>query len=299
MTVLSRGSRSTQTPPLWRVRLRLTLNLPRGPDMSSQRAPSWERALVTGASAGIGNAFARRLAADGTNLVLVARDQPRLEKLAEQLRREHKIDVDVLAADLSDDEQVSGVEERLRAKPRIDLLVNNAGFGTFGVFRDLPLDGELRQVDVNIRAVVRLAHAALATMTENGSGSIINMSSTLAIQPFPGSATYAATKAFVMSFSESLHEEARGTGVTVSAVMPGMVRTEFQERAGKAAEFENLPSFAWLSPDKVADSGLRAARRGKALSVPGFGYKVSAGMTSAAPRRMVRRMASMSSKRFR
>jgi short-subunit dehydrogenase len=267
--------------------------------MSDQRKPTWERALVTGASAGIGDAFARRLASDGTNLVLVARDRQRLEKLAERVQGEHGVDAEVLVADLSDDAQVARVEQRLAAAPRIDLLVNNAGFGTFGTFRELPLDGELRQIDVNIRAVVRLAHAALATMAANRSGTVLNVSSTLALQPFPGSATYAATKAFVMSFSEALHEEARGTGVTVTAVMPGMVRTEFQERAGKAEQFESLPSFAWLSPDKVAEAALRAARRGRALSVPGFGYKLSAGMTSAAPRRVVRRFASSTSKRFR
>jgi uncharacterized protein len=267
--------------------------------MSDERKPTWERALVTGASAGIGDAFARRLASDGTSLVLVARDQQRLEKLADRVRGEHGVDVEVLAADLSDDAQIARVADRLAGAPKIDLLVNNAGFGTFGTFRKLPLDGELRQIDVNIRAVMWLAHTALATMTENGSGTVLNVSSTLALQPFPGSATYAATKAFVMSFTEALHEEARGTGVTVSAVMPGMVRTEFQQRAGKAEQFENLPSFAWLSPDKVADSALRAARRGRALSVPGLGYKVSAGMTSAAPRRMVRRFASSTTKRFR
>lgn len=265
----------------------------------SPRSPRvWERALVTGASSGIGKAFAHKLAAGGTHLVLVARDRQRLEELAELCRRDHGVDVEVLVADLSDDEQVTRVEQRLITSPRIDLLANNAGMGTFGAFRELPLSGELRQIDVNVRALVRLSHAAVATMTENGSGTVLNMSSALALQPMPGGATYAATKAFVLNFSEALHEEARGTGVTISAVMPGVVRTEFQERAGKAKEFARVPAFMWLSPDKVADAALRAARRGRAISVPGWGYKLSAAMTSAAPRRAVRRFAAITGRGF-
>ena len=266
--------------------------------MARRQRRSWERALITGSSAGIGNAFARQLAADGTHLVLVARDQRRLEELAQRCREEHGVDVEVLVADLSDDEQVGRVEKRLTASPRIDLLVNNAGLGTFGAFRELPLSGELRQIDVNVRALVRLTHAALVDMSQNGSGTVLNTSSTSALQPFPGNATYAATKAFVTSFSEALHEEARGTGVTVTAVMPGAVRTEFQERAGKADEFARLPAFVWLSPDKVARDALRGARRRRALVVPGLGYKLTAAMMSAAPRGLVRRFAAIAGRGF-
>jgi uncharacterized protein len=127
---------------------------------------------------------------------------------------------------------------------------------------------------------------------------VLNMSSTLALQPFPGSATYAATKAFVTSFSEALHEEARGTGVRVSAVLPGTVRTEFMERAGKAEEFARLPSFMILSPDKVARDGLRGARRGRALIVPGVSYKMMAAFMSMSPRGVVRRFAGVMGKSF-
>jgi uncharacterized protein len=266
--------------------------------MAQPQQPTWKRALVTGASSGIGNAFARQLAAEGTNLVLVARDGRRLDDLAQRLRQENGVDVEVLVADLSDDEQVSHVEKRLSVSPPIDLLVNNAGLGTFGTFRQLPVGGELQQIDVNIRAVVRLAHAALAFMSAHGNGTMLNMSSTLALQPFPGSATYAATKAFVTSFSEALHEEARGTGVRVSAVLPGTVRTEFMQRAGKAEEFARLPSFMFLSPEKVARDGLRGARGGRAVIVPGVGYKMIAAFMSMSPRGVVRRFAGVMGKSF-
>jgi uncharacterized protein len=266
--------------------------------MAQQQRSTWQRALVTGASSGIGNAFARQLAAEGTSLVLVARDELRLDDLAQQLRQQHGVDVEVLAADLSDDEQVGDVEKRLSVSPPIDLLVNNAGLGTFGTFRQLPAGGELQQIDVNIRAVVRLAHAALAFMSTQGSGTVVNMSSTLGLQPMPGSATYAATKAFVMSFSEALHEEARRTPVNVSAVLPGTVRTEFMERAGKAEEFARLPAFMFLSPDKVARDGLKGARRGRALIVPGLGYKVMAAFMSMSPRWLVRRFSGVMGKNF-
>jgi uncharacterized protein len=266
--------------------------------MARSQQPTWKRALVTGASSGIGNAFARQLAAEGTNLVLVARDERRLEDLAQQLRQENSVNVEVLVADLSDDEQVSHVEKRLSVSPPIDLLINNAGLGTFGTFRQLPLGGELQQIDVNIRAVLRLAHAALAYMSSYGNGTVLNMSSTTGLQPFPGSATYAATKAFVTSFSESLHEEARGTGVNVTAVVPGSVRTEFAERAGKAEEFGRLPAFMFLSPEKVARDGLRGARRGRALVVPGVGYKMMVAFMSMAPRGVVRRFGAVMGKSF-
>jgi short-subunit dehydrogenase len=266
--------------------------------MARQQQPTWKRALVTGASSGIGAAFARQLAAQGTSLVLVARDERRLDDLAQQLRREHRIDVEILTADLADDEQVGDVEKRLSVSPPVDLLVNNAGLGTFGTFRQLPVGGELQQIDVNIRAVVRLAHAALAYMSAHGIGTVLNMSSTLGLQPMPGSATYAATKAFVTSFSEALHEESRGTGVRVSALVPGTVGTEFMQRAGKEEALASLPSFMVLSPDKVARDGLRGARRGRALIIPGVSYKMMATFMTLSPRWLVRRFSAVMGKNF-
>ena len=263
--------------------------------MAAQRKRSWERALVTGASAGIGTAYARALAAQGTHLVLVARNVERLEKLAQECRTDHGVDVEVLPADLSDQRQLAHVESRLFGSPRLDLLVNTAGIGTFGAFHQHAVTDELREIDLNVGALVRLTHAAIASMTRHGSGTILNMSSIMALAPFPGSATYAASKAFVTSFSEALHEELRGTGVTVTAAMPGIVHTEFMEHAN-AHHLDGLPGFAKLKPELVAQATLRAARKGKAVSIPGFGYRIMAAMVSATPRAVLRRFSGVSAR---
>jgi short-subunit dehydrogenase len=249
---------------------------------------SWERALVTGASAGIGTAYARELAAQGTNLVLVARNVERLEKLARELRADHAVDVEVLAADLSDPGQLAHVEDRLSGSPRLDLVVNNAGLGTFGAFHRNSADDEVHVTDLNIGALVRLTHAAAASMTRHGSGTILNVSSIMALAPFPGSATYAASKAFVSSFSEALHEELRGTGVTVTVALPGIVATEFMERAD-ANHLEGMPGFATLKPELVAKATLRAARKGRAVSIPGLSYRIAAVLIGVTPRAVLRR----------
>jgi short-subunit dehydrogenase len=257
--------------------------------MAPPRQRDWERALVTGASAGIGSAYARVLAAHGTHLVLVARSIERLEKLAQECRSDYGVEVEVLPADLCDPRQLANVESRLFGSPRLDLLVNNAGNGTFGSFCEHDVADELREIDLNVGALVRLTHAALASMVHHGSGSVLNMSSIVALAPFPGSATYAATKAFVLSFSEALHEELRDTGVTVTAALPGFVQTEFMENAN-AHHLDDLPGFAKLTPELVARATLRAARKGKAVSIPGLGYRIMAVILDATPRRPVRRL---------
>jgi short-subunit dehydrogenase len=257
--------------------------------MAARGKRGWERAMVTGASAGIGTAYAQALAAQGTHLVLVARNVERLEKLAQECRTDYNVDVEVLPADLSDPQQVAHVERRLFDSPRLDLLVNNAGIGTFGAFQAHPVGAELRQIDLNIGALVRLTHAGIASMTRHGSGTILNMSSIMALAPFPGAAIYAASKAFVSSFSEALHEELRGTGVTVTAAMPGIVQTEFMKEHGNADQLDSIPGFARLKPESVARATLRAARKGKAVSVPGVGYRIMAAMVGATPRPVLRR----------
>ncbi len=263
--------------------------------MAGRAKRGWERALVTGASAGIGTAYARALAAQGTNLVLVARNVERLEKLAQECRTDHGVDVEVLAADLSDPRQLAHVENRLWGSPRLDLVVNNAGMGTFGAFHRHTVDDELREIDLNVGALVRLTHAAVASMTRHGSGTILNMSSIMALAPFPGSATYAASKAFVSSFSEALHEELRGTGVTVTVALPGIVQTEFMDRAD-AHHLDGVPGFASLKPEFVAKATLRAARKGKAVSIPGFGYRIAAALVGATPRAILRRFNGVSAR---
>jgi short-subunit dehydrogenase len=258
----------------------------------------WQRALVTGASSGIGAAFARRLAAEGTDLILVARDEQRLQALAEALEAAHAVEVEVLAADLASVEGATRVAERLAAAPTIDLLVNNAGIGSKGTFANLPLDGELRQVELNVSALVRLTHAAIRNMIARGTGTVVNVSSLSGLIPEPTMATYGATKAFVTSFSDALHEETRGTGVNVTLVLPGFVRTEFMKRTGNAEGFAQPPEFMWLTPEQVARDALDAARQGRADSVSGYGYRLLAAVMAIVPRSLRRRLSGIAA-RFR
>jgi short-subunit dehydrogenase len=247
-------------------------------------------ALVTGASSGIGAEFARTCAARGTDLVVVARDEHRLEALAESLENAHGADVEVLPADLTTSKGTAVVEARLESdEPPIDLLVNNAGFGTFGKFADLPREVEAREIGLNVIALMRLCHAALPPMIERGRGGIINVSSLAGYQPTPLNATYGATKAFVTSLSHALHEEARGTGVNVMVLCPGFTRTEFQERAGLNSGA--VPSFMWQSAEAVVAAALRAYDNGRAVCIPGPLNQAGAVFSSAMPAGVTRRLA--------
>lgn len=250
--------------------------------------PEWQRALVTGASGGIGEAFARRLAADGTDLVLVARRGDALENLAADLRGQHGVAVEVMATDLASAEGCAPVAARLTddAAP-IDLLVNNAGVGTHGAFGDIDLDREIALIDLNIAAVVRLSHAAVGAMRTRGHGAIVNVSSLNAFQPYPFGANYGASKAYVSSFSKALHTELRGTGVTVLALCPGFTRTNFQRAAGISRT--PIPDRLWLQPSEVADEGLDALRARRSIRVPGLAFKAWAGVTKIVPDALLRR----------
>lgn len=251
--------------------------------------PTWHRGLVTGASSGIGRAFAVALAAAGTDVIAVARRQDRLQALAAEVRRAHGREVEVLVADLSDQAQLRSVEERLAdSDSPVDVLVNCAGFGTFGRFADLSLEQEEHELRVNVFAPVRLTHVALGGMIERGRGGIINVSSIAAVQPLPRWATYGATKAYLTSFSQAVHEEVRDRGVTVLALMPGFTRTEFQDRSGSATS--GLPGFVWMSPEAVARSGLSALARGRATHVPGLGYRAFAAVSRITPWAFARRV---------
>jgi short-subunit dehydrogenase len=239
----------------------------------------WNRALVTGASSGIGKAIAEQLAADGTRLVVVARDRDRLEALASSLA----VEVEVLVADLADSDALAEVERRLADDDEpIDLLVNNAGFGLTGPFHGLDVERESAVVAVNITALHRLTHAASAAMVERGGGGgILNVSSIAAFAPAPSSATYAATKAFVSSFSEALHAELAEHHVHVTALCPGFTRTEFQDRA----EFDasDIPDMLWQSAEEVAAAGLKGVDQNRASVVPGAMNKVGASVLNAIP----------------
>lgn len=253
-------------------------------------------ALVTGASAGIGEAFARRLARDGYDLKLVARRRDRLERLAEGLAKDHGIHAEVEVADLS----VHADQERLAAAiaggPPLDLLVNNAGFGTAGPFAELPPEREVEEVELNVVALVRLTRAALPRMIERRSGGVINLSSLAGFQPMPFNATYGATKAFVLSFTEALYEELRGTGVRVLAVCPGFTRTEFQEVA--RVDARKLPDFVWMDAATVVDQAMDSLAAGDAVRVNGVLNQIAAAGIRATPRAIVRRVGGLLTRSF-
>ncbi|MEQ1701622.1 MAG: SDR family oxidoreductase [Ilumatobacteraceae bacterium] len=246
-------------------------------------------ALVTGASSGIGEAMAELLATAGIPTVVVARREDRLRELADRFPS-----IEVLAADLGTADGLAAVVARVADTARpIDLVVNNAGFGTSGAFHELDADRLDAEVQLNIAALTRLSHAALAAMVPRGRGYLLNVSSVVSFQPAPKLAVYAATKAYVTSLTESLHEEARGTGVHVTALCPGLTRTEFQSVSSSSDYAGQYPSFAWLEPEDVAHGGLEDVAKGKALSVPGALYK---GMVTAAgvtPRGLARRLSSL------
>lgn len=234
-------------------------------------------ALITGATAGIGAAFARRLAADGFSLVLVARDEDRLGASAESLRLRYGVGVEVLPADLATDEGLGKVEKRLAEG--IDLLVNNAGFGHPGSFLDVPVAEELRMLKVHCEAVLRLTMAALPGMRERDRGAVINVASVAA---FFTRGSYSASKAWVVNYSESVAAELTGTRVRVMALCPGFVRTEFHERA--SMDTSGIPDFLWLSADDVVREAMRDLARGRRVSVPDLRYKIIVGVGRLIPK---------------
>jgi short-subunit dehydrogenase len=239
-------------------------------------------AVVTGATAGIGREFANALAARGNDVVLVARDVARLEALATELRANHGVGATPLGADLVDPAALEAVEARLRdAGAPVDVLVNNAGMGTYGNFFELDVDQEEHEIRLNVLAVVRLTHAALGGMVARRSGAILNVSSLSAYTPDPTSATYGATKAFVNSFTHAVHEEVRRRGVHVMVVCPGYTHTEFHDRAGLGPT--QVPGFMWQSPQEVVAAALRDLDRRRSVSIPGALNKTLGAAASTVP----------------
>jgi short-subunit dehydrogenase len=254
---------------------------------SKKARESRRRALVTGASAGIGAAFAERLSQEGYDLIVVARNRHRLETLAQRLHDSDGTQVEVLSADLTDPTELR-VVERVIGGSDLDLLVNNAGFGTVGRFAELDIEKEEEEIRLNVVALVRLTRAALPGMLERRSGAIIHVSSMAAFQPGPYNATYCATKAYVNSFTEALHEELRGSGVQLQALCPGFTRTEFQQRA--KVDVSRVPSFAWMGPEEVVSASLAALKRGDIVCVPGFTNRLLSTVVSVVPRSLTRRV---------
>jgi short-subunit dehydrogenase len=231
--------------------------------------PRTRRALVTGATAGIGLEFARQLAARGHDLVLVARDAERLESVAAELRSAYGVTAEVLPADLADRAQLARVEARLAdsAQP-VDVLVNNAGFGLKGKFLDNTVEQEQAHLDVLVVAVMRLCHAALGPMVARGNGQVVNVSSVAGFLP---RGTYSAAKSYVTQFSQWAHHEYAPHGVQVMALCPGFVRTEFHQRMDVGRD--SAPSFLWLEASDLVAAALGDLEAGKAISVPSLRYK--------------------------
>jgi uncharacterized protein len=250
-----------------------------------------ETVLVTGASSGIGLELSRCFAADGCRLVLVARNTSALEKLAEELRRDHKVEVNVLTADLSKPETPGNIFSELKGRGMVvDILVNNAGFGAHGLFSKLPLQRQLEIIQVNLTALTELAGLFLPGMMERRRGGVLNVGSVAGFVPGPGMAVYYATKAYVLSFTEALAAELASTGVTVTAVCPGPTITNF----GEVARFEfkaQTVRVSGMTAKAVAVIGHRAYRKGRVVAVTGIQNRLVVFLAWLMPRGLVRRIA--------
>jgi short-subunit dehydrogenase len=244
---------------------------------------SGSTALVTGASSGIGADIARQLAERGHGVTLVARREDRLTELAEEIESKLHVRTDVIGCDLSDGSARQTLVAEVGARGLdVSVLVNNAGFGSAGPFQELDLDGELRMVRTNVEAVVHLCGEYVPGMVARGEGAVLNVASVAGFQPLPRQGTYSASKAFVLSFTEVLSSDLKGTGVTATALCPGPVRTEFTEQH---PGFDvSSPDFVWMSAEDCAKAGVKGLERGKRVVVPGVANRISTLAGQHAPR---------------
>ena len=243
-------------------------------------------ALITGATAGIGASYANLLAKEGFDLILVARDLPRLNKVAKELSKRFGVKTQCIKADLTKPFQLARVEKRVAdSKKPIDILVNNAGFGIKDSFTVSNLDKEQELLDVLVTAPMRLTHAVLPVMIKRNTGIIVNVSS---VASFIAGGTYSAAKSYLTVFSESLHTELRGTNVKISALCPGFTRTEFHARG--RMKMTALPKFMWLDSDKLVSKSWKHANANRAISIPGWQYKILSAIARNAPRPIVRKV---------
>jgi len=239
--------------------------------------------MITGPTSGIGQGFAQALAAQGHDLLLVSRDQARLDALAEEIRRDFSVRADVVTADLTDRSDIERIAGLIRSD-EIDVLVNNAGFGVKGGFLDTSFEQEQQMLDVLVTAVMQLTHAAVPGMVERGRGYIFTVSS---VAGWITGGTYSAAKAWATVFTESLTVELSGTGVQPIAVCPGFTRTEFHQRAGM--QMDSVSEWMWLNVDDVVSQALRDARAGRVISIAGTQYKTLTSLLRVLPRPLVRR----------
>jgi uncharacterized protein len=247
-------------------------------------------ALITGASSGLGEVFAHQLARKGYDLVLTARREGRLANVAAKAKEMGAKQVNIIASDLGRRDAPAALIRELETRGlQIDYLVNNAGFGTSGRFDRLPVEREIEEIDLNITALVALTRLLLPAMVERRSGTIINVASTAAFQAVPYMSTYAATKAFVLSFTEGIAGEFAGTGVKILALCPGPVKTEFQSVAKN--ENGTVPSFAYLDAETVVAQGIAAAANGRMVHIAGIMNFVTAEMTRLMPRAWINQIA--------
>jgi short-subunit dehydrogenase len=243
---------------------------------------SW--ALVTGATAGIGESFTRLLAENNYNIVLVARDMPRLEQRARELESKYSIQTHIIQADLATDAGCSSVEKYISTN-QIDVLINNAGFGINKAFTMSLLEAEQQLLDVLVRTPMRLMHVALPLMKERNKGVVINVSS---VASFIAGGTYSASKSYLTVLSESLHTELAGTHVKISALCPGFTRTEFHQRGRMS--MKGLPGFMWLNSDDLVVKAWSDALKGEAISIPGWQYQLLVFVIKRLPRKIVRKV---------
>ncbi|MGW8285959.1 MAG: SDR family NAD(P)-dependent oxidoreductase [Candidatus Deferrimicrobiaceae bacterium] len=248
-------------------------------------------ALVTGASSGIGAVYAKRLAAEGYDLVLVARRKDRLEQLAGELEAGHGVEAEILAADLTEDAELRKVEGRIARAGNLEFLVNNAGFGTRDLFFQADVKEQDRMHRLHVLASVRLSHAALAGMVARGKGCLVNVSSVAAFAQSPGNASYCATKAWMNSFTEGLYMDlaAAGSPVKVQALCPGYTLTEFHDASGIGRG--HVPAAWWMSAEDVVDASLRGLERGTLVVVPGWRYRFYVFLLKALPGFVIRSLA--------
>jgi short-subunit dehydrogenase len=243
---------------------------------------SW--ALVTGATAGIGESFTRLLAKNNYNIVLVARDLPRMQERARALEEQFRVQTHIIQADLSTNNGCTTVEQYI-ASNQIDVLINNAGFGLNKAFTMSQLDTEQQMFDVLVRTPMRLMHVALPLMKQRNDGVVINVSS---VAGYIAGGSYSAAKSYSTVITESLHTELAGTRVKISALCPGFTRTEFHQRGQMS--MKGLPEFMWLNPDMLVAKSWSDARKGKAVSIPGWQYQLLVFVINALPRTIIRKV---------